>query len=46
MIRAIMKQRWCFEGENKMEESRDGEKGSEDGSGKTQEEGTLLSTSY
>ena len=36
-----MKQRWCLEEENKMEESRDGEEGFEDGSGETQEEGTL-----
>ena len=41
-IRAAMEQRWGLEGKNKKEESGDGEEGSEDGPGETQEEGTLL----
>ena len=41
-----MEQRWGLEGENMKEESRDKEKGSEDDPGESQEEGTLLSTSY
>jgi len=34
-----------LEGENRKEESRDEEEGSEDGPGENQEEGTLLSAS-
>jgi len=45
-IRAMIEQRWGFEGENKKEESRDKEEGSEDGLRKSQEKGTLLSASY
>jgi len=42
-IGATMEQRWGFERENKKEKSGDGEEGSEDGSRKSQEEGTLSS---
>ena len=45
-IRAAMEQRWGLEGKNKKEESGDGEEGSEDGPGETQEEGTLLSAFF
>ena len=43
-IGAAMKQRWDLEGENGKEESRDKERGSKDGSGESQEEGTTLFT--
>jgi len=42
----MIEQRWDFEGENKKEESRDKEEGSEDSLRKSQEKGTLLSASY
>ena len=41
----MMEWRWSLEGENRKEESRDNEKGSEDGPRESQEEETLLSTS-
>ena len=41
----MMEQRQSFEEENKKEESRDEEKGSEDAPGKSQEEGTPSSAS-
>jgi len=44
-IGAMLEQRWGLEGENKKEESGDEEEGSENGPGKSQEEGTLLSAS-
>ena len=44
-IGAMMEWRWSLEGENRKEESRDNEKGSEDGPRESQEEETLLSTS-
>ena len=44
-IGAAMEQRWSLEGEIRKEESRDDAEKSEDGPGKSQEEGTLSSTS-
>jgi len=44
-IGAMMEQRWSLEGENGKEESRDEEKGSEDGPRESQERETPLSTS-
>jgi len=44
-IGAMMEQRWGLEGVVKKEESRDDVKGFEDGSGESQEEKTLSSTS-
>ena len=45
-IEAMMEQRWSSEGGNRKEDSRDEERGSEDGPRESQKEGTLLSTSY
>jgi len=45
-IGAAIEQRWSLEGEVEKEESRDDVKGSEDGPGESQEEGTPSSTSY
>jgi len=43
-IGAIIEQRWGLEEENRKKESRDEERGSEDGPRESQEERTLLST--
>ena len=43
-IGAMIEQRWDSEGKNKKEENRDDERGSKDGPGESQEEGTLSST--
>ena len=45
-IGAVMEQRWSLEEEVRKEKSGDDAEGSEDGSGESQEEGTLSSTSY
>ena len=45
-IGAVMERRWSLEEEVRKEESGDDAEGFEDGSGESQEEGTLLSTSY
>ena len=45
-IGAMIKQRWSLEEEVGKEENRDNVEGSKDGSGESQEEGTLLSASY
>jgi len=39
----MMEQKWGLEGENKKEESRDNEEGSEDSTRKSQEKRTTLS---
>ena len=44
-IGAMIKQRWSLEEEVGKEENRDNVEGSKDGSGESQEEGTLLSAS-
>ena len=44
-IRAMIEQRWGWEGENRKVESGNEEKGSKDGPRESQEEGTPLSTS-
>ena len=44
-IGAMIKQRWSLEEEIGKEENRDNVEGSKDGSGESQEEGTLLSAS-
>ena len=44
-IGATMEQRWGLEGAVRKEESGDNTEGSEDGSGESQEEGTLSSAS-
>jgi len=44
-IGAMMERRWGSEGESRKEENRDDTEGSEDGSGESQEEGTLSSAS-
>ena len=44
-IEAAIEWKWGSEGESGKEENRDEEKGSEDGSGESQEGGTPLSTS-
>ena len=44
-IGATIEQRWGLEGAVRKEESRDEEEGSKDGSGESQEEGTLSSAS-
>ena len=44
-IGATIEQIWSSEGENRKEESRDDIEGSEDGSGESQEGGTLSSAS-
>jgi len=44
-IGAVMEQRWGLEEESRQEENRGDEKGSEDGLGENQEEGTPSSTS-
>ena len=45
-IGAVMEQRWSLEEEVRKEKSGDDAEGSEDGSGESQEEGTLSSISY
>ena len=45
-IGAVMERRWSLEEEVRKEKSGDDAEGSEDGSGESQEEGTLSSTSY
>ena len=45
IIGAVMGQRWSLKGAVRKEKSRDDVEGSEDGSGKSQEEGTLSSAS-
>ena len=42
-IEATMEQRWSLEGAVRKEKSGDDAEGSKDGSGESQEEGTLLS---
>ena len=44
-IRAMIEQRWGWEGENRKEKSGNEEKGSKDGPRESQEEGTPLSIS-
>ena len=43
-IGATIEQRWGLEGAVRKEESRDEKEGSKDGSGESQEKGTLSST--
>jgi len=45
-IGTVLEWRWSLEGENKKEESGDGEKRSKNGPKKSQKEGILLSVFY
>jgi len=45
-VGAVIEQRWGLEEENENEKSGNEEEGSKDGPGESQEEETLLSTSY